>query len=211
MSRDALELDIGKAILTAYQEGHLGAQFDSEGDEGTAAAEVLSPFGLDSRVRDPDVNSDGTTGTGATAMHAYEGRTQHMWLYGDARATAALPQLEKGSSRLYAHLDGNKVTWLRLDGATGSAKLRVPVGAGESTVEVNGFTGDITLTPAPGAKVILDGIVEAGAASGGVPLVKEAPLSAWIATLISALAAAPGGPINVSPPTGIATTKVNGT
>lgn len=207
MSRDMLELDIGKAILTAYNDGHLEAQFDSEGGQeaGAEQSEVLSPFGLDGRPRDPE----SADGIGATAMHGYEGRTQHMWLYGDPRCTASLPTLEKGSSRLYAHLDGDKVTWLRLDGATGSAKLRVPVGAGESTVEVDASTGDITLTHQGGTVIVVKAAsVELGASAGGMPLALALPLIAWAATVETRFATLGQ---SGTPPAGVATTKVNGT
>lgn len=210
MTRDMLELDIGKALLSAYEDGFLHAQFDADGDEpAVAQAEVLSPFGLDGRPRDPDADSDGAPGVGATALRAIEGERQHMLVMGDPRATGALPALEKGSSRLYAHLDGNKVTWLRLDGATGSAKLRVPVGSGESTVEVDASTGDITLTHQGGAVVVVKpASVELGAATGGGPLMKYTEFAAAWATLTTN-----GTAIGLTVPalTGVATTKVNGT
>ena len=207
---DTLELEVGKAILSAYEDGFLHAQFDANGDDPAAAqAEVLSPFGLDGRPRDPEADADGVPGVGATAIRAIEGRGQHMLVMGDPRATEALPALEKGSSRLYAHLDGNKVTWLRLDGATGSAKLRVSVGNSESTVEVNGSTGDISLTHQGGTVLVVKtASVELGAASGGGPLMKYTEFAAAWATLTTN-AAALG--LTVPALTGVATTKVNGT
>lgn len=210
MNRDMLELDIGKALLSAYEDGFLHAQFDADGDEpAVAQAEVLSPFGLDGRARDPDADSDGAPGVGATAIRAIEGEKQHMLVMGDPRATGALPALEKGSSRLYAHLDGNKVTWLRLDGATGSAKLRVPVGSGESTVEVNASTGDITLTHQGGAAVVVKAAsVELGAATGGTPLALATPITTWAAAVVTAITGLGG---SVPALSGHATTKVNGT
>ncbi len=207
---DTLELEVGKAILSAYEDGFLHAQFDANGDDPAAAqAEVLSPFGLDGRPRDPEADTDGVPGVGATAIRAIEGRGQHMLVMGDPRATEALPALEKGSSRLYAHLDGNKVTWLRLDGATGSAKLRVPVGSGESTVEVNASTGDITLTHQGGAVLVVKAAtVELGAATGGTPLALATPVTTWATAVNSALATL-GQTIPAL--AGVATTKVNGT
>ena len=210
MTRDMLELDIGKALLSAYEDGFLHAQFDADGDEpAVAQAEVLSPFGLDGRARDPDADSDGAPGVGATALRAIEGERQHMLVMGDPRATGALPALEKGSSRLYAHLDGNKVTWLRLDGATGSAKLRVPVGSGETTVEVDASTGDITLTHQGGTVLVVKAAsVELGAATGGTPLALATPITAWASAVNSALATLGQ---TIAPLAGVAATKVNGT
>lgn len=197
--RDMLELDLGQAILTSYDGSFLGAQFDSEGDDATdgdgtggaqtASAEVHSPFGLDGRPRDPNANSDGTPGVGPTALRAIEGRKQHMFVYGDPRCTNVLPTLEKGSSRLYAHLSGDKVTWLRLDGSTGSAKLRVPIGAGESTVEVDGSTGNITLTHQGGTKVTISATtVEIGGA--GAVAIARYPEVATFAASVAAFASA---------------------
>lgn len=211
MNRDMLEWDVGKAILSAHEDGFPHAQFDAEGGDeaGAAQCEMLSPFGLDGRPRDPEADADGIPGVGATALRAIEGRTQHILVMGDPRATEALPQLEKGSARLYAHLADNKVTWLRLDGATGNAKLRVPVGNDESTVEVDGSTGDITLTHQGGTVVVVKSAsVELGAATGGVPLAKASIVEAWAATVETRLSSLgkPGTALS-----GSGTTKVNGT
>lgn len=206
-----LEWDVGKAILTSHEDGFPHAQFDAEGgeDAGTAPCEMLSPFGHDGRPRDPEADTDGIPGVGATAMRAIDGRTQHILVMGDPRATEALPQLEKGSGRLYAHLADNKVAYLVLDGATGNATLRVPVGNGESTVTVNASTGDITLTHQGGAVVVIKSAsVELGAATGGVPLAKAALVEAWAATVETRLSSLgkPGTALSSS-----GTTKVNGT
>lgn len=211
MDRDALELDLGRAVLTSYDGAHLLAQFDSEGDDAddtgkagaqTASAEVHSPYGLDGRPRDPDTNSDGTPGKGATAMRAIEGRTQHMWLYGDPRCAALLPTLEKGSSRLYAHQAGDKVTWLRLDGSTGSAKLRVPIGAGESTVEIDGSTGNITITHQAGTKVTVSATtVEIGGA-GAVAIARYPEVAAFAASVLATLTPIVAALNNIGPVVG---------
>jgi hypothetical protein len=209
-NRDALELDLGRAILTSYDGAYLLAQFDSEGDGQTAAAEVLAPYGQDARPRDPGTDADGNATRGATAMVAMDGRQQHLLVFGDPRCTDLLPTLEKGSSRLYAHVTGDKVTWLRLDGATGSAKLRVPVGSGESTVEIDASTGDITLTHQGGTVLkVKAGSVELSQATGNFPLVKETgALATFYGAIVSAFS---GLGVTISPPGAYTCTKVNGT
>lgn len=209
MNRDMLELDLGRAILTSYDGAFLLAQYDGEGDGQTPAVGTLSPFGIDGRPRDPDADADGNAGRGATVLHAIEGRTEHVMVLGDPRCTELLPTLEKGSSRLYAHVTGDKVAWLRLDGATGSAKLRVPVGSGETTIEVNASTGDVTIAHQGGTTVTVKAAtVELGAASGGTALAKAAPLVAWAASVVTAITALGG---SCPPLTDPSCTKVNGT
>lgn len=197
MNRDMLELDVGKAILTSYEDGFPHAQFDAEGgeDAGAAPCEMLSPFGHDGRPRDPEADTDGVPGVGATAIRAIEGRTQHILVMGDPRATEALPQLEKGSGRVYAHLAENKVAYLTLDGSTGNATLRVPVGNGESTVTVNASTGDITLTHQGGTLLVVkSAAVEIGAA-GGQAVALAPAITTWAANVNSALSSL-GQPIS---------------
>jgi hypothetical protein len=214
--RDMLELDLGRAILTSYDGQHLLAQFDSEGDDAdgdhqgrTASAEVHSPFGLDGRPRDPDTNTDGTSGIGATAMRAIEGRTQHMLVFGDPRCTDALPTLEKGSARLYGHLAGNKVAWVVIDGTTGTLTAHVPIGAGASEITIDGATGDITATHQAGTKVAVkaDGAYVGDTVGAFNLLLDNGVLTAYFATVESRFASLGQ---SGTPPVGYAATKAKG-
>jgi len=213
-----MNFDLVTCTLSERDEaGLVRCQPDPYGKKGSAPThEAFLPFGLGGRPKGP------TNGKGAYLFQMRHGDETFVLPGHDPRWMASRPDFGDGGAVLVAttELSGEKVSpYVAVFGegaeggeAEGLLRISIPSSAGTTTIEISPSTGDVTIShPGGGAVVIKSTGVELGAASGGVALVKEAPLSAWIATLISALAAAPGGPINVSPPTGIATTKVNGT
>lgn len=86
-----------------------------------------------------------------------------------------------------------------VDEGKGGAQLYGWTGSAVSSVVISGDDGKIRAT----APETIVGAEAAGA------LVKEQQLMTWItSTLIPALASSPGGPITVTPPSGLATTKL---
>lgn len=212
-----ITVDRRSLTLVERRDGFDYAQPRPYGAKGTSTSyEMLQPFGLVGRPRGP------SDGNGANGLVLMEGSQGFVIATTDPRYQAQTPDLGDGGAGLYAtaEISGSVATpFLGFYGKggdkdEGTLRAEVPTAAGITTIEVDATTGDVTIQHAAGGgavMVVKAASVELGAESGGMPLVKETPLMAWITTLISALASAPGGPITVSPPAGIGTTKVNAT
>lgn len=203
------------ALALLDDDGFVRVQPVPYGSQGTRDNyEALLPFGLMVRPKDP------SNGTGCNLLVMRQGDDGRSFIGHDSRWMGVLPDFGDGGAALYAttELSGTKKTpFVGFFGeggaeAEGTFKIDVPTGAGTATVLINATTGDITLTHPSGKVVVVTSTgVELGAASGGLALVKEPLLMAWISTLITALSNSPGGPIIVAPPSGIGTTLVKGT
>ena len=177
-------LQHGLAVLSELVSGFLRFGLDRLGgaaDDGAAAAgglplESCHPYGLRSRPRDPDKDSQGNPTRGAGLLVIERGG-------GD---DGAIPTADP------------RITTL-VDEAKGGAQLYGWTGSAVSSVVISGDDGKIRAT----APETIIGAEAAGA------LVKEQQLMTWItSTLLPALASSPGGPIVVTPPSGLATTKL---
>lgn len=201
-------------IALRDDDGFVRVQPDPFGSKGTRDNyEALLHFGLIVRPKDP------TNKTGTNLLVMRQGDDGRVFIGHDPRWIGVLPDFGDGGTALYAttELAGEKKTpFVGFFGeggaeAEGTFKIEVPTGAGTATVVINASTGDLTITHPSGTVAIVKASgVELGAA-GGLALVKEPLLLAWIGTLITALSNSPGGPIIVSPPSGIGTTLVKGT
>jgi hypothetical protein len=184
MNRDVLDLDIGQAILTTYDEGgFLGIGIDVPGGEtsGTGTFDARFPYGTFGRSRDPDTSDNATVRIGATALFSYSGQQRNAWLLDDPRVTPKLPLASKGTWGAFADTGREDITVMVLDGTTGSFALRVPhSGSGVSRVLVDVET--------PGAEEIL-------LANGGGCELAVKPLEVVIGNNALALALAKAGSV----------------
>lgn len=210
-----MDFDLNEhAISLLDDDGFVRIQPVPFGSKGTRDNyEAMLHFGLMVRPKDP------TNGTGTNLLVMRAGDDGRAFIGHDSRWMGVLPDFGDGGAALYATTEmagAKKTPFVGFFGeggaeAEGTFKIEVPTAAGTATILINSSTGDITITHPGGPVVVIKSTgVELGAA-GGIALVKETLLLAWITTLISALASAPGGPIVVSPPTGIGTTLVKGT
>ncbi len=175
----------GLAVLSELVSGFLRFGLDRLGgaaDDGDAAAgglplESCHPYGLRSRPRDPDKDSQGNPTRGAGLLVIERGGGDDGAIpTADPRITD-LPDEGKGGSMLYAWTGSGAPSSLVISGDDGKARITAP----ETII---------------------------GAEAAGA-LVKEQQLMTWItSTLLPALASSPGGPIVVTPPSGLATTKL---
>lgn len=149
--RDAMDFDVGMAILSAYDaSGFLGVGIDVYGGQsaGTSQFDAKFPYGTFGRPRDPDSSNDATVKTGATTLWAYCGKQRLAFVQDDPRVWPKLPQASKGTWGAYGDTGQADITTMVLDGTTGSFALRVPhSGSGVSRVLVDVET--------PGAEQIL--------------------------------------------------------
>ena len=164
-------------VLSEIAKGVLRFGLDRLGgaDAGGLPVESAHPFGLRSRPRDPDVDSEGAPTKGAGLLVLDLGGGEELGLpTSDPRVE--LVDEGKGGCQIY--------------GWTGSAV---------SSVVISGSDGKVRVT-AP--ETIL------GSDAGAKALVKDDALMQWIVgTLLPALSSAPGGPISVTPPSSLGTTK----
>jgi hypothetical protein len=121
---------------------------------GGRVGESLSPWGLISRPRDPDLSPDGEPTGGAGILLDYDGDQPFFTPTQDPRYASLIPDPKKGGAVLYAVTGTPRAVSLVLDGDTGTATLTVPVGAsGSTTLVVDGSNGDVAITHQSGTKV----------------------------------------------------------
>lgn len=207
-----MTLDNRALTHVEWREGFVYLQPQPYGENGTGTSyEATPPFGLLGRPRGP---TDGDAANGIVLRHGPEG-----WVIAttDPRYQDLLPDAGDGGAGVYATIeqDGeSKTPHIILFGAGGAAaegtvRITCHATAGDSLMEWNPSTGDVTITHPGGAVVVVKGAsVELGAATGGVPLAKADPLIAWAATVETRLATL--GQSGTAP-AGVACTKVNGT
>ncbi len=163
--------------LVRFGKDALGGPAGSDTESGgSLPLDACHPYGMRSRPRDPDKDSQGNP-TAACGLLIIErgGGDDGALPTQDPRITT-LPDEGKGGVQLYAWT-GSAVSSVVLSGDDGKARVTAP----ETII----------------------GSEAAGA------LVREQQLMTWItSTLIPALASSPGGPITVTPPSGLATTKL---
>lgn len=205
-----ITVDLRSIALVEQRDGFVWFQPQPYGAKGSGVSyEAIPPFGLMGRPRGP-------TDAGApNVLVLRDGPEGFTIATTDPRYQDLLPDTGEGGAGLYGTVDvgGTKIPHVAIFGADGDApegtvRISCQSSAGETKVEINPSTGDVSITVAPGAKIIMDGIVEAGAAAGGLPLSKAALVEAWTATASTAFTA-----LGQSVPAlvGSGTTKVNGT
>jgi hypothetical protein len=87
-------------------------------------------------------------------------------------------------------------------------RIEIPSPAGTTTITIDPSNGDVAITHAGGAKILLKTTgVELGA-EGGLPVALATPLIAWAATVETRLATLGQGG---TAPAGVAATKVKAT
>lgn len=179
----ALAFDLGMSAYTARDaDGFYTVQIVGFGSGGSQPVEAYHPAGFLGRPRDPDVDPGGAPKLGPTLLYGQEGNQTHALLLNDPRVAGRLPEVKRGGSMQYADT-GASVAYALFDGDDGTWTLKV----GETT-----------------AKVDASGI-ELGGATAKTLITQD--LLTWITSeLLVKLAAAPGGPITVTPPSGITTT-----
>ncbi len=186
----------GLAVLSELVSGFLRFGLDRLGgaaDDGDAAAgglplESCHPYGLRSRPRDPDKDSQGNPTRGAGLLVIERGGGDDGAIpTADPRITS-LPDEGKGGAQLYGWT-GSAVSYVLIDGATGN--ITIKVGAGS---------------------ILLDGTTAVGAA-GGAAIARAPELQTWAAQVtasISALVAAAASGALASPTTIPPTTALSG-
>jgi hypothetical protein len=179
-----LQFDLGMASYTARDaDGFYRLQVRLFGDAGSQPFEAYHPAGFLGRPRDPDVGPDGAPKLGPTVLYGYEGNQGHALPLNDPRVMPLLPEVKLGGSIQYAHLADGSVSYALFDGDTGAWTLKV----GGTTVKVETSGTEI--------------------GGAGAKLLITQDLLTWITTeLLVKLAAAPGGPITVTPPSNVTTT-----
>ena len=181
-------------------------------DGGGLPVENCQPYGFRARSRDADTDADGNPTKGAgLLLFSFGGADEGGFPTQDPRVE--LVDEGKGGTQVYGWT-GTKVPYLAFFGegaaggeANGLVRLHVPVGNSATTIEIDPSNGNVTITPATGAKIVLNGDTEAGG-PGGIALTKYDPLAAAWQGLTTACA--PKG-ITVPPLTGASTTKLKGT
>lgn len=141
--------------------------------------ESVSPFGLLSRPRDPDVDPAGTPTRGAGLLYLEHGGLSFAIPVQDPRFATALPALKKGSTLLYATLGSGAVATVLLDGEDGSLTITTP--AGERLK-------------------VTDTEVVIGSSSAARALVQEEALQAYFMALNTAIAAGCSTQAYTAPP-----------
>jgi hypothetical protein len=178
-----IPFDLGMSAYTARDaDGFYRIQIAGFTNAGSQPLEAYHPVGFLGRQRDPEVDAAGAPKLGPTTLYGYEGNQGHALPLSDPRAMALLPEVKLGGSIQYAHL-ASGVAYALFDGDTGAWTLRVGSNTAvvdETSIELGGAT----------AKTLVN-----------------ADLLTWITSeLIAKLAAAPGGPITVTPPSNVTTT-----
>lgn len=210
-----IEVDYRAASAIERKDGFVYIQPLPYGKTGTGESfEAIPPFGLMGRPRGPDENSAPNV---LVLRHGPEGFAIAVT---DPRYQAGLPDLGEGGAGFYAcaEVSGSVQTpYVAFFGKggekdEGTFRIEAQTAAGTTVIEVNATSGDVTITHAAGTEVIVKSDAVYLGDESAQPLVKETTLTAWITgTLIPALAQSPGGPIVVTPPAGLATTKTKGT
>ena len=203
-------IDLRALTLVERRDGFDWHQPQPYGAKGTGVSyEAIPPFGLMGRPRGP------TDAGAGNVLVLRDGPGGFTIATTDPRYQDLLPDTGEGGAGLYGTVDvgGTKIPHVAIFGADGDApegtvRISCQSSAGEATMVWDPSTGNVTITPPPGAKIILDGLVEAGAAAGGLPLSKATLVEAW-----TALASAAFTSLGQSVPalTGSGTTKVNAT
>jgi hypothetical protein len=180
-------VDVSLLCTTGYDDGLPYAQIQPVvAEDASHPGEAYHPFGHDGRARDAERNSSGQLVNGARVLYWYEGNTLHTLALDDPRRTQLLPQLPKGSSRMYADIDDSHAV---LSGEDGGYTLTVPSGA-KVTVRVKG-----------GPEIVIDDDkVQIGDANAQVLAMGKAFAALWsqlstvAANLDAAVLAATGTP-----------------
>lgn len=192
-----MRLELRSTMVTGRKDGFVTVQLEPNGVEGQGASpeqQQVTPFGLLGRPRDAD-----TTGR-AVGLELRDGSEGFVLCLEDPRWQDALPDVGKGGGGFYGTIQQGthkRASYVAIfgDGATGGeaagmfrAKVWTPVGA--ATIEVNPATAEVTITHPLGALVkVTNSGVELGAA-GGQPVALATPITAWAASVVSALAGA---------------------
>jgi phage baseplate assembly protein gpV len=207
-----IELDLRSLKLSERRDGVWYSQPTPYGDGGTSIPyEMLSPCGLFGR---PRAESDGKGSTGIVLRHGQEGAVLATT---DPRYLALLPEPGEGGVVLYAALGDDaasrKVSSVVLYGKSGDApegtvRVTCKAAGGDTVVEVDQATGDVTVSHFAGTKVLVKAdAVYLGSESATFPVVVEngtlAPFFAQVAAAFQSL-----GVTTVSPPAGYTATKV---
>jgi hypothetical protein len=206
-----ITVDLRSIALVEQRDGFVWFQPQPYGAKGSGVSyEAIPPFGLMGRPRGP-------TDAGApNVLVLRDGPEGFTIATTDPRYQDLLPDTGEGGSGLYGTVDvgGTKIPHVAIFGASGDAaegtvRISCQSSAGETKVDIDPTTGDVTITHAAGTAVVVKASgVELGAASGGLPLALALPIIAWAATVESRLTTlGQGGAV----PAGVATTKVNGT
>lgn len=197
-------------------DGFIRCQADAYGSEGTAPSrEVFQPFGIGGR---PKARA---SGIGAPLLVMRHGDDVRAMPGPDPRWQSVLPNFGDGGMPLYATTErsgAREAPYLAFFGegveeAEGLFRLHVPAASGQTRLEVEPSAGDMTLTHASGATKLTmdDSEIKAGDDSAKA-LVNEDFMTWVTGTLLPALSGYSGnGPINVSPPGAVTTTKFKAT
>lgn len=207
-----IELDLRSLKLSERRDGVWYSQPTPYGDGGTSVPyEMLSPHGLFGRHR---AESDGKGATGVVLRHGQEGAVLATT---DPRYLALLPEPGEGGAVLYAALGdedaSRKVSSVVLYGKSGDApegtvRVTCKAAGGDTVVEVDPATGDVTVSHFAGTKVVVKAdAVYLGSESATFPPMLEN--GQWAAFASQVAAAFQGlGITTVTPPAGYTATKV---
>lgn len=220
-----ITVDIQVSTGTSYDaDGFLQTGVDGESAEtNIPQVECFGVLGLISRPLDPGTDPSGAVDTSQACqvLRLSEDNADHAIPLADPRSSKVAPQVGKGSVMLHepsAATDPGRVV-LNADQAgevlvhaAASAKVRVEIASGP-TVVVDGGAASITLSIPGGPSIVLDAtnFAQIGGPGGNFIVVDNGALSAAFGALAAALAAAPGGPINWTPPSNFTALKAKAT
>ena len=206
-----MNIDLRSIALVEQRDGFVWFQPQPYGAKGTGVSyEAIPPFGLMGRPRGP-------TDAGApNVLVLRDGPEGFTIATTDPRYQELLPDTGEGGSGLYGTVDvgGTKIPHVAIFGADGDApegtvRISCQSSAGETKVDINPSTGDVSITHAAGTAVVVKASgVELGAATGGQPLALAIPFLAWAATVETRMTTL--GQSGAAP-AGASTTKVNAT
>lgn len=119
-----MALDMGVAVFSERDtDGFVNISYDGyqppNQKAGIGAVEAHHPFGFQGRPRDPEQDSQGSPGIGATVLRFSDQNGDHLFPLGDPRTTPKLPTVGKGGSIQYGDTGAPVVPFAFFDVANG--------------------------------------------------------------------------------------------
>lgn len=197
-------------LAVRRDDGFVDVSPDQFGDNGSGVPfEGILPHGVFGQPRDEDKGA-------ANVLLFRHGDEGFAMPTNDPRFVALLPNTGGGGAGLASETDTDgtlrtpHICLFGKGGAQpeGTLRIEIPSSAGTTTLVIDPTSGDLTITHATGAVVIVNASgVELGAA-GGIPVALATPLIAWAATVETRL-----GTLGQSgtAPAGVAATKAKAT
>lgn len=186
-----MNVDLLPLTLVERRDGFVFLQPKPWGEKGTGDSyESIPPFGLCGRPRGP------TSAGAATSIVLRDGPEGFVIATTDPRYEDLLPDTGEGGAGIYGCIEqsGSKTPHVVIFGAGGAApegtiRITCNTANGDTTVELNPTTGDVTITHRSGTKLVVKpDAVYLGDDAGAFPLVVEkGTIATWASAVVSAL------------------------